>query len=39
MDEGGGWSRIKYESSRMECVVQNTTIGINVMVEDGIEDF
>ena len=38
-DEGGGWIRIKYEILRMKHVEHNTTIGNNVMNEDGIEDF
>ena len=37
--EGGGWSIIKDEIARMERVENNTTIGNNVMNEDGIEDF
>ena len=38
-DEGGGWSRIKDEVSRIEFVEHNTTFGHNVMNEDDIEDF
>ena len=32
---GGGWSRIKDKLARMERVEHNTTIGHNVMNEDG----
>ena len=37
--EVGGWSIIKYDSARMEHFEHSTTIGNNVMNEDGIEDF
>ena len=36
-DEGGVWSRIKDEVSRIERVEHNTTFGHNVMNEDDIE--
>ena len=38
-DGVGGWSRRKYEISRMERVEQNTTNGNNIINTDGIEDF
>ena len=38
-DEGGGWSRIKDEITRIERVEHNTTIGHIVTNEDGIKDF
>ena len=38
-DEGGGWSRIKYDNEMMEHVEHNTTIEHNVRIENGIEDY
>ena len=38
-DEGGCWGRIKDEIASLELVEHNTTIGNNVINEDGIEDF
>ena len=38
-DEGGGWNIIKYYIARMNFFEHNTTIGQNVMNEDGIEYF
>ena len=35
--EGGGWSGIKYEISRMYRIEHNTNIGRNVMNADDIE--
>ena len=37
--EGGFLSRIKDEFTKMECVEHNTTIGYNVIIEDGIYEF
>ena len=37
--EGGGWSRLKDEITRIERVEHNTTIGHIVTNEDGIKDF
>ena len=37
-DEGWGWSRIKYEITRMRHVEQNTTIGHNPINKNSIED-
>ena len=38
-DERGGWSKIKYDIASMERVKNNTTIGHNIMNEDGLEEF
>ena len=38
-DEGVCWNRIKYEIAKINFVEHNTTIGMNVINEDGIKDF
>ena len=38
-NKGGDWIIIKYEISRLEHLEHYTTIGNNVMNENGIADF